>query len=162
MGERRIPVYGKKGIIVGYAKVDEADYDLLVQFRWRLHQAHPPHGVQYAKASVFMHRLVALVKGADHVDGDGLNNLRSNLRRATAAQNAQNRGKCRPNRGSTTAVRSTEPGVFWSQKYKRWRTQVRLGGKVVFGRTFLNHEEAIAAVRAARAKYFTHLRGVAS
>lgn len=82
-----------------YAVVDAADFDRLATQRWYAWQRKSRH-VQYAMRReggkhIQMHRVVlGLNPGelCDHIDGDGLNNRRSNLRRATPAQKVHNRG----------------------------------------------------------------------
>jgi hypothetical protein len=86
------------------ALVDDADYELLSLFKWHVHtSARTP--VRYAlkwyrtatgKGSISMHRfLLAPPFGmqVDHIDGDGLNNQRSNLRLCTNLENSYNRSR---------------------------------------------------------------------
>ena len=59
----------------------------------------------------------------DHIDGNGLNNRRSNLRIATRAQNCRNmRTPC-----SNT---SGHKGVRWKASEKRWQAYIKVDGKV--------------------------------
>lgn len=78
------------------AIVDDHDFDWLIQFKWHAHRS--ARGKFYAqrrdgKVMQRMHRLITGYELTDHIDGDGLNNRRSNLRRATPAQNMMNRIK---------------------------------------------------------------------
>lgn len=81
--------------------VDEEDYDALVGFTWRLE--FDGHNF-YARRSIrangkvrhfFMHRQILdlglRIPLVDHIDGNGLNNRRMNLRTSDYAQNARNR-----------------------------------------------------------------------
>lgn len=75
--------------------VDEGDVHIVAAYTW---QAHPRRDRQgfYAVSSngVRMHRLLLGVNDSrivDHIDGDGLNNRRSNLRAGTQSQNCVNR-----------------------------------------------------------------------
>ena len=78
-----------------FAIVDAADYEWLSQFRWH---ATGTHGRYYAATvingkSVSMHRLIMNPPPGmvtDHIDGNGLDNTRANLRNCTPRQNRQN------------------------------------------------------------------------
>lgn len=86
--------------------IDLADWEKVKPFRWYADRAYTKKRnvarvsdrwyVRSFTGSVktVLHQL--LVPGAvavDHIDGDGLNNLFSNLRRATRAENSRNRRK---------------------------------------------------------------------
>ena len=79
------------------AIIDDEDYDLVVPHKWYGHKARGD--LFYARTHIegrelSMHRLV--MKAApgdleiDHIDGDGLNNQKSNLRAVTHSVNLQN------------------------------------------------------------------------
>ena len=119
----KIPLVGKfKG---KYALVDDCD-DWVLKLRWTGWKDRT--GNIYAIVSSRkeglhsqrLHRLIlGLKKGdseVDHIDGDGLNNLRSNLRLATKSQNGMNMRK----RKGTSKYK----GVCWYKPYKKWRTQI--------------------------------------
>lgn len=79
-----------------YAQIDDIDYELVNGKKWC---AVKNRNVWYAvngkgAKKMFMHRLIlGAMKGqkVDHKDGNGLNNLRNNIRTATASQNGANR-----------------------------------------------------------------------
>lgn len=74
--------------------VDDEDYDHLMQWKWSLSESK---GVCYAVSRVKgkMHRVILNLvdpkKCGDHIDRDGLNNQRFNLRIATQQENCKNR-----------------------------------------------------------------------
>lgn len=80
-----------------YALVDNEDYNYLNQFKWCYHSQYAMRRM-YIKSTkgykdIKMHRLIMNTpkhKETDHVDGNGLNNQKSNLRICTHKQNTQN------------------------------------------------------------------------
>jgi hypothetical protein len=74
------------------AVVDDDDIELVAHHRWAIHHRR---NTKYASTQinghiVYLHRLLMNPPDGlqvDHIDGDGLNNQRSNLRLATNAQN---------------------------------------------------------------------------
>lgn len=90
---REIPLVTNRGGVLGVALVDDADFELVSRYTWRLlKQRH----TSYARASingqrVYMHRFLCPdADEVDHINHDGLDNRRENLRPATHQQNMQN------------------------------------------------------------------------
>jgi len=103
--------------------VDEADYEQLSQWKW--HASKTRHDVSYAVRNnpdipgslILMH--VEILKPevgleTDHINGDGLDNRRENLRAVTHTQNMLNRKSVS---GSTSIYK----GVSWHNGSKKWR-----------------------------------------
>lgn len=134
--------------------VDDEDYELLSQFKWTW---QPPGknrqtGYAYRKEypsnkSIFMHRLLLNApKGlqVDHINGNGLDNQRHNLRLATNRQNHYNLPKRRD--GNT----STYKGVHLAPSGYGWETQIRVDGRTIHLGIFpTQHAAAIAYNEAA-------------
>jgi AP2 domain/HNH endonuclease len=76
----------------------------------------------------------------DHVDGNGLNNIRSNLRAVTASQNQHNRNK---NKLNTSGFK----GVGWHKKTGKWRCQI-------MNKKTLHHIGTYSTIEEASAAYF--------
>ena len=80
-----------------YAMVEDGDFELVASVKWRLRTCGRN---RYAVTVIdgremFMHRLIMhAAKGTniDHIDGNGLNNQRANLRFCTRAENFRNAG----------------------------------------------------------------------
>lgn len=85
----------------------------------------------------------------DHINGVKTDNRIANLRVATNAQNMQNVALYSNN---TSGFR----GVSWISTRERWRSQIRVNGKLKILGDFINKEDAILSAKKARDKFFTH------
>lgn len=108
--------------------------------------------VRFNGRVVYVHRLAWFLehgdwpKALDHIDGDRLNNALSNLRLATAAQNAQNMiGKVK--------------GAHYHKHSGRYRSSIMTNGKSKHLGFFSTAEEAAAAYLAAKRQLHTTWRG---
>lgn len=143
------------------AIVDEQDADL-AQFKWYVAMMNDLHYAErYAPEAdgrkiVSMHRTILeriisrpLVKGevCDHIDGNVLNNRRSNLRLATHQQNMRNKKRSRNN---TTGYK----GVRWYAPLSKYNARITVNNKCIHLGYFSNAEEAHEAYKQAAVKYF--------
>ena len=108
----------------GMVFVDDEDFEILNSHRWYCRKGGNKFyaGRANGKRGIFlMHRVILNVTDpnvfVDHIDGDGLNNQRSNLRIATKMQNAYNMG-------SNKNTSSRFKGVCWKKKNKVWTAQI--------------------------------------
>jgi hypothetical protein len=115
------------------ALVDNEDFEWLSTLNWF---AKPHHGNWYAIGNIgrddktrytcSMHRFILKPPkyiAIDHIDTNGLNNQRSNLRICTNSQNAMNRKISRVN---TTGFK----GVY--SENNKWRAQIKMNQKIFF------------------------------
>jgi hypothetical protein len=83
--------------IVAYAKVDDADYELVIQYKWYAYVDRAVASI--GRTRVYMHILIMGKAPAGflwgHMDNDPLNNCRRNLQVITHSQNALMRQKSR-------------------------------------------------------------------
>jgi hypothetical protein len=79
----------------------------------------------------------------DHIDGDGLNNQRHNLRSATDLQNACNQTRKRA--GCASQFR----GVTWHRRAEKWQAQIKIGGHLKYLGSFRDEFAAARAYDAA-------------
>ena len=152
MEHREIPLLGRDGTVRGVAIVDADDYDRLAQHRWHLHAGRYVARFSKQHRLILMHREILDAPEShqvDHISRDGLDNRKTNLRIATAAENLQNKSSYR---GSSSAYR----GVHWDAKEGKWCAQVRVGGRKVFRRWFTDEEQAALAVAEARQRLMTY------
>ena len=140
----KVPLVGKfKG---QYALVDDCDKWVL-NLRWAGKRGRS--GIIYAIVSQWkgglntqlLHRLILGLKpgdpNVDHKDGNGLNNLRNNLRLATQSQNCMNRQK-------TWGI-SKYKGVSWDKDVNKWRSHIaKNGSQICLGR-YISEIEAAEA-----------------
>lgn len=126
------------------ALVDATDYDWLMQWNW---SAQNINGKWYAIRridkyhTICMHRAILGLRhgiDVDHIDNDGLNNRRHNLRRATRAQNNQNK-KRRPDNASGYI------GIGWIERLHKWRAVISANNKYIHLGCFSSAEEAAHA-----------------
>ena len=154
-GARAVPLHGIYAI-GRVALLDEADYELVSGHRWRAFQYVRPSGSingPYAlcevirggkRSSLRMHNLVMGQVGIDHINHDGLDNRRSNLRPATDVQSLANTRK-RP------GLTSRYKGVCQAPACRRrpWLAQIFIDGKNRNLGSFSDEESAARARDAA-------------
>jgi hypothetical protein len=123
----------------------------VLQRSWRVSQKpHTNYAICLLTGSfeLRLHRVLLDAKAdqiVDHIDGNGLNNRRSNLRLVDTKQNARNRN---PNAGKTTK------GVSYHRNTGKWSAQIRVGGKKIHLGLFITSELAQAAYNAAAQRHF--------
>lgn len=142
------------------AVVDDADYERVSQYRW--HTGTNLAGTLYAYRTgrkddgplagkqIPMHReILAPPAGmdVDHIDRDGLNNQRGNLRAATRTQNNGNSRPKRPGR--------PYKGITQDKKHGGWKAQITKGkGRNIYLGYFNDPADAARAYDRAAREYF--------
>lgn len=125
--------------------VDIGDLRKLAMERWRI--MRPGTDRAYAmrhegRGAVYMHREIIGAKDGeevDHINGDGLDNRRANLRICTRRQNNYNTRK-------RDGKSSKYKGVCWSLDHKKWRANITdIAGRQVFLGYFDSEVEAAKA-----------------
>lgn len=141
-----IPLYGikngKKCQVVGQTLIEVGDLPKALEYRWNLDKG-------YAKAGNRLHRhLLNTPEGfdTDHINGNKLDNRRSNLRIASRSQNLMNRGK-------TSNNKSGFKGVCWNKYRQKWHAQITKPDKKKHLGYFTDKNEAAKAYNKASLKY---------
>jgi len=103
----------------GVAVVGVSDLPLLEDFEWYVGNRNYLVRTD-ATGALFAHRIIMSPRDkeiVDHIDGNGLNNKRSNLRICTHAENMRNRKIASHNK-------SGYKGVYKDNKKNRWRAEI--------------------------------------
>ena len=130
------------------ALIDVEDYELVSQYKWhtkedddRLYALHTINLSNGRVTGISMHRLILNAKNGekvDHINGNGLNNRRCNLRIVTDSQNSMNRRKYK---NSTSKYK----GVSWYKRYNKWLSCIESNKKNLTLGYFLKEEDAARA-----------------
>ena len=157
-GMKEIAVFG--GLV---AVVDDSDVILVSGLNW---SGKRKDRTIYARTRmrgsgtrrwqhVLMHQLIMpAVDGLepDHINGNGLDNRRSNLRLATRSQNMSNAAKYRTRDGM--APTSSFKGVWRGHTCKRWCATISPKGKRINLGRFASERDAALAYNEAAKEYF--------
>lgn len=134
---KQIPLRGKRGE-GKFALVNDADYPELSKYTWYY---RPGTNTGYAIRAVyvprtqgytweFMHRFLTPVPPnyeVDHINGDGLDNRRKNLRAVTRSQNNQNSQPRTIKTSQYKGVFIHRPSGFWVAEIAKDGTKKRIG-----------------------------------
>lgn len=140
-----------------YAKIDNDDR-AVKKFEWF---AHFDGNNWYAKRNVRLENgdrtVISMheqIKGIpefgfeiDHIDGNGLNNMRGNLRFVTHRQNMLNKKMYSNNTSGVT-------GVSWHEASKKWRAYARLDKNLIHLGLFDKKREASIAYKDFISKHY--------
>lgn len=138
------------------AFVDDEDFDWLSQWKWHV-WIDERHDSPYAIRNTYnagvegtakMHRVIMgdPVGLVDHVNREGLDNQRHNLRVVTVSQNAHNRKR---NSNNTSGYK----GVGWRKDLGKWTAIIGVDGRRLFLGFFTHREEAARAYDAAAVEH---------
>lgn len=143
----RIPLHSRKYHDL-FAVIDEEDADLVRHHRWcpktgrntiYAHTAITRDGV---RTSITLHRFLIDAKPGeivDHINHDGLDNRRSNIRVCTLDQNGANR------RGAAKSNQCGYIGVYFHTRFNRYCASVSRKGKTIHVGYFDNALDAAHA-----------------
>lgn len=121
--------------------MDAADLAFLSQWRWVVHIARATcyarrmAEIDGKRVNQYMHRLIVQAPRdlvVDHIDHDGLNNRRSNLRAVSHTRNLWN-------------VATKRDGVFWHHPTQKWRARITHYEQRLFLGGYTDKDEAMTA-----------------
>lgn len=136
-----------------FAKVDDEDYDYLMQWAWYTHRSgkHTFYAARKEKingvyVTIYMHRVIMETPNdleVDHINGIGYDNQRSNMRNCSTEQNARNR----------ILSEGQDKGLTYVHSRGKYQVQLRTKGVKHWIGYFKTREEAVLAYNEAARKY---------
>jgi len=139
-------------------EIDDDDKDLVLSYKWFVHRTQLKKNGKYyficnykKNKQVLLHRIImnAIYYNGmvvDHIDGNTLNNKKSNLRLCHQYGNAENQKISKRNT-------SGYKGVSWSSLYNKWVSKIHCRNKYHFLGYFNDPEQAYKAYCEASIKY---------
>ena len=151
-----IPLLARDGSLRAISIVDDEDAEHAA-YRWQLDPngyvaRSLPRTPGGPRKQLKLHRVILGLgfgdeRQGDHLDGERLNNRRSNLRVVTQTENAQN-VPAYPGTSRHRGVSRTRGG--------RWNARIKINGRDFYLGSFANEEEAARVASEARLAAFTH------
>ena len=132
--------------------IDADDYDKVKDYCWCISKGRK---WEYAMTrikneTVLLHRFIMNLQSdmvVDHINGNTLDNRKSNLRICTNQQNCFNHAvSCNNSSGYT--------GVTWHRLANKWQVHIRFNKKTLYLGLFENIDDAVAVRKQAEKQYF--------
>lgn len=150
-----IDCFNKFGNLIGSIIIDLEDYNLVNIYQW--HIEHSRKNIFYAQASyksktIRMHRLLLPNSiQVDHINHNGLDNRKCNLRPCNNAENNRNKKFSRnPKSGYT--------GIRYNEKSNSYYVRIMVNKKEISLGVYKNIEDAIQARKEGESKYFKEFK----
>lgn len=148
-----IYLINKNNDICAKALIDLEDVEKVKNIKW--HRSDLQKNTYYCMSNNLqwrrLHRLILNITDpkvfVDHINHNGLDNRKVNLRICTNQQNICN---CNTPKNNT----SGHKGVYWSQDKQKWTVQVTINNKTKYIGRYDTLEDAINARKKAAKKYY--------
>lgn len=152
-------VYNQRNEKVTEFTVDKSDIDLIKYKKWRLSSKGyiVTGNCTKTNPTTWLHRILLNPNDdeiVDHIDGNPLNNCRSNLRICTQKENLCN--KSFMSRNTSNYI-----GVTFDKKRNQWASEIRFNNKRIHLRRWHTIEEAVCARYIAEKILFKQYQNIA-
>lgn len=154
---REIPLRGKYRDLV--VVIDDEDYERVAQHRWLFGRVSASKDIVYARRmwredgrwrQQYLHAFLTGWPLVDHINHNGLDNRRENLRAATHAENMRHARKRRTHKGVPCS--SLFKGVARSKT--RWQAQITVDKRGINLGRYVEEVDAARAYDLAALQYF--------
>lgn len=139
-------------------KIDDRDVEIVNKYKWHLTGKYVMRTKwlkgQNKSIQIPLHRYIMdAPKGieVDHINGNPLDNRRSNLRLCSHAENSKNRKVYKNNK-------SGHRGIVWDKQLNHWRVQFWMDGKSIGSKLFSTIIEALRYREELERKYYKDFR----
>ncbi len=126
--------------------VDDEDFEFVNRYKWSIFKHGKYNSRMYAvncsERTIRMHRFIigdaCIGMDIDHINCNGLDNRKANLRICSRFQNNGNRRK-------QTSTSSRYKGVWWHKQCEKWGANIGLNNKMIYIGIFNTEIEAAIA-----------------
>lgn len=135
---------------ISLVQIDRVDIEKVKAYRWGINSRGYVVSVNNYKNQIYISRIILGITDPnieiDHKDHNPFNNLKSNFRICTHAQNQRNKTLYRNNT-------SGYKGVNFNIRYQRWQAMITINGNRIWIGSFNNADDAARAYDQAAKKY---------
>lgn len=126
---------------------DKDDFEKFKKYCWHICRGYAVTEVEKGN-TLYLHKLILEnFEDVDHINGNTLDNRKSNLRKATHQQNMMNQ---KIHKNNTSGV----SGVTFNKRNQCWVARIGYRMKRIYLGSFSNYEDAVKARKEAEKKYF--------
>ena len=145
---KKIALYGEKGK-GKYIFLDNEDFGKVNQYKWYYESGYATNK-SWLKPKIRIHQLILKSKNnkeIDHINGNGLDNRKCNLRLVSHKNNSINR---KINKNNSSGFK----GVSFKKDIHKWQSSIRVNYKIIYLGYFKTAKEGAIAYNQAALKYF--------